>query len=198
MPPGVRWAFVRASAAGIRLILASCWRGCPDVRRKSFLIPALLALVVAGNARADDVVLRVSYLGKSIAFTAADMAAMPHEDSSAFDPHEKKQHIYSGVPVKGLLSQAGAPLGEKLRGAALSLVVVARPKDSYQVVYALAEFDESFSSRAILLVDREDGEPLGSAMGPVRIMVPGDKRAARWVRMVTSLEVVASGEAPRR
>jgi len=154
-------------------------------------------VVLAVGARADDAVFRVSYQGKVVAFTAADIAAIPHEDSSAFDPHEKKTHTYSGVPVKGLLSQAGAPLGEKLRGAALSLVVVARTKDNYQVVYALAEFDETFNSRTILLVDREDGQLLGSGMGPLRIMVPGDKRAARWVRMVTSLEVAPVGDPPR-
>lgn len=167
-------------------------------RFRFFLLPAFAVLGCATSARADDAVLHVSYLGKTLAFTSADIAAMPHEDSSAFDPHEKKSHTYSGVPVRGLLAQLGAPLGEKLRGAALSLVVVARTKDNYQAVYSLAEFDESFSSRTILLVDREDGQPLGNGMGPLRIMAPGDKRAARWVRMLTSLEVVAVGDAPRR
>jgi hypothetical protein len=66
------------------------------------------------------------------------------------------------------------------------------------VVYALAEFDEAFNGRTILLVDREDGHVLGDGMGPVRIVVPGDKRPARWARMVTSLDVLSVGDASAR
>jgi hypothetical protein len=93
-----------------------------------------------------------------------------------------------------LLSRVNVPSGEKLRGPSLRLIVIARTKDNYEVVYALAEFDEMFSDRKILLVDRQDSQPLLSTTGPVRLLLPGDKRPARWAKMVNSLEVVQVGE----
>jgi hypothetical protein len=40
------------------------------------------------------------------------------------------------------------------------------------------------------LADRRDGKPLDNHEGPLRFVVPGDKRHARWIRGVTMLEVV--------
>jgi hypothetical protein len=47
----------------------------------------------------------------------------------------------------------------------------------------------AFSDRVILLADRRDGKPLDNREGPLRLIVPGDKRHARWIRGVTTLEV---------
>jgi len=151
------------------------------------------ASAAASGARTDESTLHISYAGKTLAFSAADLAALPHQEITAMDSHEKKSHAYSGVPARDLLARAGAPLGEKLRGQALRLIVVARARDSYEVVYALAEFDPAFNDRTILLVDRQDGQPLGEGAGPLRLLVPGDKRPARWARMIVSLDVVPAG-----
>jgi len=43
----------------------------------------------------------------------------------------------------------------------------------------------------IILADHRDGKPLDAHEGPLRIVVPGDKRGARWIRGVTSLEVIS-------
>jgi hypothetical protein len=76
--------------------------------------------------------------------------------------------------------------------------VLAHCRDHYDIVFALAEFDDAFNGRTILLVDRQDGQPLADTAGPLRLVVPGEKRPARWARMVTSLEVVSVGDsAPR-
>jgi hypothetical protein len=93
--------------------------------------------------------------------------------------------------VRELLLRAGAPLGDKLRGPALTLGVLVRCKDNYTVLYSLAEFDENFSPRTIVLADREDGQPPPATAAPFRLVAPGDKRGARWARMVTSLEIVS-------
>jgi hypothetical protein len=154
----------------------------------------ICALATAPAIRADDAILHVSYAGKTLAFTAADLAAMPHQTITAMDTHEKASHAYTGVPVRDLLARVDAPSGEKLRGPALRLVVIARALDNYEVAYALAEFDGAFNDRTILLVDRQDGQPLGAGMGPLRLLVPGDKRPARWTRMITSLDIIQVGE----
>ncbi len=67
--------------------------------------------------------------------------------------------------------------------------LVARAPDGYQVLFALAEFDPAFNDRVILLADRRDGKPLNTREGPLRIVIPGDKRGARWIRGVTTLEI---------
>jgi hypothetical protein len=154
-----------------------------------FLV-ALAVCAAAPSAWAADPLLKVSAPGQSIAFTAQEFAALPHTEISAFNPHEKKEHRYSGISVHDLLARVGVPFGEKLRGAALRLAVIVHSKDGYTTLFALAEFDELLSNRTILLVDAEDGAPLPPNLGPLYIVAPGDKRAARWARMVTAIEVL--------
>jgi len=155
------------------------------------LAAALLALRLLPLRAAAEAALTVTAPGKTITFTLAEFQALPHVELDAYDAHEKKQHHYSGVPIRALLTQAGVPSGEAVRGPVLREAVVSHAADGYAIIYALAEFDEAFSDRTILLVDREDGQPLPEGSGPLRIIAPGDKRPARWARMVTSLEVVA-------
>jgi len=160
------------------------------------LLAVLLVLWVWGAvaARAADPVLTITYAGKTLSLTADDIAALPHQDFEAFDAHQKKSHKYSGFPAHDLLVKAGTPTGEKLRGAALRLVVVVHTKDNYVVTYSLAEFESAFNPRTIYFVDKDDGQPLGDGAGPLRFIIPGDARPARWTRMITSLEVVPVGE----
>jgi hypothetical protein len=152
-----------------------------------------LLLLATLGLRAAEPRLTIVYDGATTSFTAADLAPLPHQDVKAFDFHEKQNHVYSGVPVRDLLARAGIPFGEKLRGRFLQYAVIAHTRDNYDIVFALAEFDDAFNDRTILLVDRQDGQPLPELLGPVRLFVPGDKRPARWARMVTSLEVVPVG-----
>jgi len=156
------------------------------------------ALLALPRLQASGAGLTIAYEGKTTEIAAAELSRMAHQEVTAFDFHEKQSHVYSGVPVRDLLAKAGVEFGEKLRGKGLRLAVLARCRDHYDVVYALAEFDDAFSSRVILLVDRQDGQPLPDALGPLRVVVPGDRRSARWARMVTSLEVVSVGDGAAR
>jgi len=153
------------------------------------LLP-LLVLGLAGSLSAAEPVLKVSFAEKYLAFTGEEFAALPHNEMKVFEPHGQKEHVYSGVSVKELLARVGAPLGEKIRGSALRLAVNFRSRDGYSVIYALPEFDESFSTRTLLLADKEDGKALAENAAPFHLIAPGDKRAARWARMVTSIEIV--------
>lgn len=131
----------------------------------------------------------VTVNGQTTTIAAAELAAMPHHDVTAYDAHEKRQHVYSGVPAQALLEKAGIAFGEALRGKRLRQVVVAQTRDRYSIVYALAEFDPAFNPRTILVVDRQDGQPLPEQQAPYRLLIPGDKRPARWARMLTGFEV---------
>jgi hypothetical protein len=119
---------------------------------------------------------------------AADLAALARAKVSVSDEHGTRV-VYEGVPALDLLQRAGAPLGKELRGPNMTMCVVAGGSDGYQAVFALAEFDPGFTDQVIPVADHRDGQPLNSREGPLRLIVPGDKRPARWVRNLTTLRL---------
>jgi len=50
--------------------------------------------------------------------------------------------------------------------------------------------DAAFTDSEIVLADRAKGEPLNDTQGPLRIVVPSDKKLARSLRMLQRLDVV--------
>ena len=96
---------------------------------------------------------------------------------------------FEGVALRDVLARAGAVFGEKLRGTLLAQVVLVTARDGYQVAYGIAELDAAFTDQIVLLADRRDGKPLLPDTGPWQIIVPNDKRPARWIRQVSRIEV---------
>lgn len=150
----------------------------------------LILLVWAAAARAGDAqeITVQNESGAPVNVTAADIVAMAHQKASV-DSHGKTV-TFEGVPLRLILEKAGVTFGESLRGKRLSSCLVVEAVDGYQVVVALPELDPAFTDRVILLVDRADSHPLNTKEGPFRIVIPGEKRMARWVRQVTALKVV--------
>jgi len=149
---------------------------------------ALLCLPAAAIAQ-PAVALRVTGVAPiHFALSLADIAMLPHQ-TVRVTTEKGEAAEYEGVPVAEILQKAGAPLGKDLHGRNMALGVVAGAPDGYQVLFSLAEFDPAFSSRVIVLADRREGKPLDSHEGPLRIIVPGDKRVARWIRGVNTLKL---------
>lgn len=96
---------------------------------------------------------------------------------------------FQGVALRDVLITAGIPFGDALKGAALARVIIASAPDGYRVAYAIAELDSAFTDQVVLLADRRDGRPLLPDTGPWQIIVPHDKRPARWIRQVNRIEV---------
>jgi DMSO/TMAO reductase YedYZ molybdopterin-dependent catalytic subunit len=96
---------------------------------------------------------------------------------------------WEGVALSELLQRAGVPQGEDLGGPWLAAYAVAVAADGYRVVFAVAELDAAFGDAQVLVADTLDGAPLAEGLGPFRLIVPGDKRAARWVRMLKSVTI---------
>jgi len=126
--------------------------------------------------------------GVSVKLTAAGIAALPHQEVSV-DDHGKSVRL-EGVALRLVLEKAGIALGDSLCGKRLSSCLLVEAADGYRVVIALPEIDPGFTDRVILLADKADGHLLNSNEGPFRIVVPREKRMARWVRQVTTLQVV--------
>ena len=119
---------------------------------------------------------------------AADIKAMEHSEVTAKD-RDGKEHRYSGVPLVAILRKAGVTLGGELRGENLVKYVIAKAADGYEVLFALPETDPDFTNRVILLADAMDGAPLAQGVGPYRLVVPDEKKPARWIREIRSIEV---------
>jgi hypothetical protein len=98
---------------------------------------------------------------------------------------------FEGVPVSALLSIAGIQLGDTMHGPRMTEALLVEAADGYKVVFAVAEFDPAFAAREIILADKRDGKTLDAKEGPFRIVAPGDKRPARWIRQVTTLRLIA-------
>lgn len=117
-----------------------------------------------------------------------EFRALPHVDVKVHNGHTNADETYSGVPLAVLLGKVDAPLGEKLRGKALTNYVVATGSDGYSVVLSLAEVDPMFHEGQVVVADSRDGQPLTTS-GPYELIVSEDKRPARWVRNLVTVAV---------
>jgi hypothetical protein len=68
--------------------------------------------------------------------------------------------------------------------------VLAEAQDGYQVIFSIGELDPLPGESPILVADKANGKPLFGENGAFRLVAPKDKRGARSVRMLTTLEVV--------
>jgi hypothetical protein len=115
---------------------------------------------------------------------------MPRETAVLNNEHDGSQTTYEGVLLREILKKAGAPFGHDLRGKALTSYVVAKASDGYQVIFTLAELDADLANERILVADKRGGQALSEHDGPLRLVVAGDKRPARAVRMLQEIQVV--------
>jgi len=155
-------------------------------------IPVLAPLLLVSSIFVAQQTPSVQISGKNIPtlhVTATELSRMPRLSVDVHNPHSENTEHYEGVRVSDLLAKAGVPLGEKLRGVALATYIVVQAGDGYAVVYSIAEIDPTMNDNRIILADTMNGKPLGEHDGPFKIVAPGEKRPARWVRMVHALQV---------
>lgn len=133
--------------------------------------------------------LRIIGSGQTHSVSADDLKALPHHTVTVHNPHTNADETYFGVPLMDLLAKEGVPHGHDLRGKALSDYIVATGSDGYKAVLALAEVDPDFHPGEVLVADQMDGKPLDAKTGPFRLVVTEDKRPARSVHNLVSIEV---------
>jgi hypothetical protein len=149
---------------------------------------AALACLAAEAGRAQS--LAVTGLdGKAHVFDAAELAALPQAEAS-LKAKDGPTHVYRGPVLSSLLQAAGAPSGKALRGPDMADVVLVSGKDGYRVAFGLAETEASIRAGAMLVALTEDGKAFDDTEGPLRLVVAGDLRPARSVRMVAAVKVI--------
>jgi hypothetical protein len=124
-----------------------------------------------------------------MSLTASELKAMAHITVTFHNSHANADEAYSGVRLADILTKLGAPLGKNLHGEALANYIVATGSDGYAAVLAIAEVDPSFHPGEVLVADTMDGKPLDAHSGPFKLVVTEDKRPARSVRNLTTIEL---------
>ena len=125
--------------------------------------------------------------GKPVNITAEDLTKMAHHSIKASD--HGTPATFEGVLLSEILAKVNVPLGDKLKGKALSQFLVAEAADGYRVLFALPVLDPASTDHPVYLVTKRDGQPLSEKDGPVRIVAPNEKRQGRWVRQVIALTI---------
>lgn len=137
---------------------------------------------------ADALVLTAQRYHLPVAVTPEEFRALPHVTVKVHNGHRGADETYSGVLLAALLAKVNAPTGHELRGESMACYVVATGTDGYSAVLSLAEIDPDFRAGQVIVADSRDGKPLGKS-GPYELIVPDDKRPARWVHNLNSIAV---------
>jgi DMSO/TMAO reductase YedYZ molybdopterin-dependent catalytic subunit len=161
-----------------RLVLVTVWFAV-------MVVSSLKAQPSAPSLAVEGEVVKPLKLGKS------DLNGLKQSQVNATD-HGGQQRVYKGVALFDILNAAGVTLGSQLRGKNLLKYVEVRAADGYEVIFALPEIDPEFTAQTILLAYEVDGKPLPKGEGPFRLVVPNDKKHARWIREITTITVTFS------
>jgi hypothetical protein len=140
-------------------------------------------------SNASDVLSVLAPAHDPLRLSARDLKALPHTSVTLHSAHTNADETYSGIRLADLLGKMGIPLGSDLRGRALANYIVATGSDGYKAVLALGEVDPSFHPGEVIVADTMEGKPLDAYSGPFKLVVTEDKRAARSVRNLTTIEL---------
>jgi hypothetical protein len=157
--------------------------------KRSLLFPALFALVFSSAILQCQQLTVQNDSGKQVLLSRADLEALPHVKVTV-EEHSSGSVNFEGVTLKSVVEKAGVTFGESMKGRRLTNCLLVEAVDGYRAVIALPELDPAFTDKQALLVFLRDGKPLGDKEGPYRIVIPDEKRMARWVRQVTTLKIV--------
>jgi hypothetical protein len=125
--------------------------------------------------------------GKSVTLSVSELSNLPQHTVKATD--HGTPATFEDVLLTDVLAEVDLPLGEKFHNTAASYYLTVEAKDGYKAVFAWAELDSTFMDKSIYVVTKRDGKLLTDKDGPFELVVPGEKRNARWVRQLTALRI---------
>ena len=125
---------------------------------------------------------------KTYELKASELAKLPRRDVKG-KTHDGAEATFSGVELREVLKLAGVKFGKEAKGAHLTSYLLVEAADDYRVVFAMSEIEADLTDKVILLADKRDGKFLSKEEGAVRLVVPDEKKQARWVRQVTTLKI---------
>jgi len=167
------------------------------MKNRPFPRVLLVLLLSAALAQCQQLTIQTES-GKQTVLARSDIESLPHvkvathaSENHASENHESENNAtFEGVALKAVLEKGGVEFGHSMRGKRLASCLLVEAADGYSAVIALPEIDPDFTDKQIVLAFLQDGKPLDAKTGPYRIVIPDEKRMARWVRQVTTLKIV--------
>ena len=129
----------------------------------------------------------------SVAQIKGQMAGQVHALSYTV---KGQHHTAQVVPLWSLLQAAGPRVNPQIKHHLLQFFVAVRGQDGYTADFTLGELSPEFGNRAVWVALDEDGKPLTGNGGPVELLVPGDKKPARWVHAVRAIILTDGARLP--
>ena len=158
------------------------------MRNRKLPLAVLFVLILHSEfAKGQQLEVRAE-TGKQTVLTKADIEALPHVKVTT--SASGTSATFEGVSLKAVLQRGGVEFRETMKGKRLASCLLVEAADGYRVIIALPELDEAFTDKQFLLAFLKDGKPLDDKEGPYRIVIPDEKRMARWVRQVRVLKIV--------
>jgi hypothetical protein len=156
--------------------------------RPCFVLIALVWLASAAAAGDNSSSVALTGLdGQQSTLTLPELDALPRVKISANE--HGTLHVFEGALLGDVLAKVGAPAGKAIHGAELADVVIVEARDGYKVALDLAGTDAAMRTARVILADRMDGSALDADKGPFQLVVEGDLRPARAVRMVSVIHI---------
>jgi len=157
--------------------------------KKQFIIAFIsivsLVTTITSKAQTTATVKITGEVTAPLSLTVADLHQYTQTTVVRKDK-DGKDHTYSGVILADILQKAGVTMNRE----SLTKYLLVDASDGYEIIFALAELDKSFTDKIIILADTVDGKALAPGDGPFRIIVQDEKKPARCIKQVTSLKVL--------
>jgi len=126
--------------------------------------------------------------------TVADLQKLPAitvKVTLRTDSGTQGTYTYTGALLYTVLQQAGLVPNSSFKNDLLRQFVTVGATDNYQATLSLAEINPDYGHQQVILAYARDGKPLAADEGAIRLIVPGDTLAGRWVSNVNSIVVGA-------
>ncbi len=127
-----------------------------------------------------------------VTLTVADLQKLPKTTITVTlrtDTGTKGVYSYTGPLLYTVLQKAGLVPNTSFKNDLLRQFVTVGATDNYQVTVGMAEITPDFGHEQVILAYNRDGKPLAADEGAIRLIVPGDTLAGRWVANVNSIVV---------
>ncbi|MET0299815.1 MAG: molybdopterin-dependent oxidoreductase [Flavitalea sp.] len=125
---------------------------------------------------------------KDFAFTKDDLRKLDRTTAILKD-RDGRDVPYTGVSVQRLLEMAGVTTGKQLRGENLTKYLLVKCADGYEILFSLAELDNGFNDKKVILANESAGKDLPVDRGPFRIVIEGEKVPARSSFQVVEFKI---------
>ena len=194
--------FIRArrSVWPLLLLLAVIlWSGCGTSSTVS--PPTATATIPASTKSSPSSSLQLTGLVQNPAdLKLADLQAFPKVSvttDAQVGQGRLGAHTYSGALLYDVLQKTQIKTDPARKNDILRKAVLVTGTDKYSVAVSLGEISPRFANKKILLAYEQDGKTLPTKDGFVRLIVPGDAFAGRYVSNVAKIEVRDAGTLPK-